>query len=150
IPIFVVGIGEDRLKVKIEIVDVRAPQQIQPEDKFRVKAEITGEGKPAEKLDNVELEIKHIKTVKTKTKDKSGKVVETEKEEELPIERIEAENPDDPKAKREKIVLGPKLVIRPLADVILDKGTPPRVEVEWQLDAVALAAAGKIDLTAGA
>ena len=29
---------------------------------------------------------------------------------------------------------------------MLDKANPPRVEVEWQLDAAALAAAAKIDL----
>jgi len=148
IPFFVVGVGEDRLKVKIEIADVRAPQQIQPEDKFRVKAEITGEGKPGEKLDNVVLDVTHVRLVKSKTKDpKTGKIVDVEKEEELPIELIEAENPDDPKAKREKINLGPKLTLKPPADVILDKATPPRVDIEWQLDAVALAAAGRIDLT---
>lgn len=145
IPIFVVGVGEDRVKVKLEIVDIRAPQQIQPEDKFRVKTEITGEGLAGEKLD-VTLEITHTKLVKTKTKDKDGKVTEQEKEEALPLELIEAENPDDPKSKRDKIPLGPKLVLKPAVVAELDKGTPPRVEVEWQLDAAAFAAAAKIDL----
>jgi hypothetical protein len=154
VPIFVVAVGEDRLKVKIEIVDLRAPQQIQPEDKFRVKTEITGEGLGGEKLNDVTLEISHVKLVKVKSKDKEGKNVEEEKEEPLPIELIEAESEENPSAKREKITLSKKgekqnilpLVLKPPADVILDKGTPPRAEVEWQLDAATLAAAAGVDL----
>lgn len=148
IPLFVVAVGEDRQKVKLEIVDFRAPQQIQPEDKYRVKAEVTGEGLGGERLD-LTLEIVHTKLVKVKEKDKDGKVVEREKEEELPLELIEAENPDNPKSVREKIPLGSKLLLKPAADVLLDKGTPPRAEVEWQLDAAALAAAARIDLADG-
>ena len=48
--------------MKIEIVDLRLPPQIQPEDKFRTVAEITGEGLAGQKLD-VTLEITHIRTV---------------------------------------------------------------------------------------
>lgn len=143
VPIFVVAVGEDRVKVKIEIVDVRAPQQIQPEDKFRVKTEVTGEGLAGDKLD-VSLELTHVKTVKKKVKGKDGKEVEQEVEELLPFELIEAENPDDPMSARTKIALGEKLLLA--APATLDKGTPPRLEVEWQLDAAALAEAGKIDL----
>jgi hypothetical protein len=145
VPIFVVGVGEDRLKVKIEIVDVRAPQQIQPEDKFRVKTEVTGEGLGGEKLD-VTLEITHTRLVKKKVKGPDGKFVEQEEEESLPLELIEAENPDDPKAPRTKIALGDKLILPANPPATLDKGTPPRLEVEWQLDAAALAAAAKVDL----
>lgn len=146
VPLFVVAVGEDRQKVKLEIVDARAPQQIQPEDKYRVKTEITGEGLAGERLD-VSLDVTHVRVVKAKEKGKDGKVVERETEEELPIELIEAENPDNPKSVREKITLGTKLTLKPAADVLLDKGTPPRAEVEWQLDAAALAAGARIDLT---
>ncbi len=146
VPIFVVGIGEDRVKVKIEIVELRAPQQIQPEDKFRVKTEVTGEGLGGEKLD-VQLEVTHTRLVKEKIKDKDGKVVEIEKEELLPLELIEAENSEDPKSARMKIALGEKLLLPAPTPAVLDKSTPPRLEVEWQLDAAALAAAAKIDLT---
>jgi len=145
VPLFVVAVGEDRQKVKLEIVDIRAPQQLQPEDKFRVRGEITGEGLAGEKLD-VTLELVHVKLTKVKEKDKDGKVVEREKEEPLPLELIEAENPDDPKSAREKIALGDKLELKPASEVVLDKATLPRVEVEWQLDAAALAAAARIDL----
>src|SRR5579859_6629069 len=34
IPIFVVAVGEERPQVKIDIVDMRLPEQVQPEDKF--------------------------------------------------------------------------------------------------------------------
>jgi hypothetical protein len=147
IPLFVVGIGEDRVKVKIDIADLRLPPQIQPEDKFRTVTEVIGEGLAGQKLD-VTLEITHTRTFKTKTKDKSGKVVEVEKEEPLAIELIEREDPENPKSlkERQKISLGTKLAIKPAADAVLDKATPPRVEVEWQLDAAALAKAAGIDL----
>ena len=105
IPIFVVAVGEDRQKVQIDIVDLRIPPQIQPEDKFRTVAEITGEGLAGQKLD-VTLEITHVRTFKDKTKDKAGKTTEVEKEESLPIELIEKEDPDNPKSTRQKISLG--------------------------------------------
>jgi hypothetical protein len=149
IPIFVVGVGEDRQKVKININELRLPTSIQPDDKFRAVADVTGEGLAGQKLD-VTLEVIHVRTVKTKTKGKDGKVVEQEKEELLPIEVIEAEHKEDPKAAREKINLGTRLLIKPPAEAVLDRANPPRVNVEWQLDAIALAAAAKIDLTAGA
>src|SRR5262249_3047831 len=41
IPIFVVAVGDDRPQVKIEVVDLRLPQQVQPEDKFRGVVEVT-------------------------------------------------------------------------------------------------------------
>ena len=145
VPIFIVGVGEDRVKIKIDLVDLRAPAQIQPEDKFRVRGEVAGEGLPGEKLD-VTLEVVHVKLTKTKTKNKEGKIVEEEKEEERPIVLIEAENPDNPKSIREKITLGSKLQIKPMAEVVLDKSNPPRAEIEWQLDAAAFAAAVKLDL----
>jgi hypothetical protein len=44
IPIFVVAVGEDRPKVKIEITDLRVPEQARPDDHFHVSVEINGEG----------------------------------------------------------------------------------------------------------
>ncbi len=148
IPIFVVGVGEDRQKVKIEIVDLRLPPQIQPEDKFRGVAEVTGDGLAGQKLD-VTLEITHVKTTRVKIKDKNtGKETAEEKEEPLDIEVIEREDPDNPKSVRAKISLGKKLVFKPelAKDLVLDKATPPRGEVEWQLDAAILAKAAGKDL----
>jgi len=148
IPIFVVGLGEDRDKVKIEITDQRVPQVIQPEDRFRVATEVIGEGLGGQKLD-LTLEITHVRTYRTKTKDKSGKIIEEDKEELLPIEIIERKNPENPKATRAKIDLGTKLVLKPTNDLILDKSNPPRAETDWQLDPAALAAAATIDLSKG-
>ncbi|MFM7148503.1 MAG: glutamine amidotransferase, partial [Gemmataceae bacterium] len=148
VPFFVVGVGEDRQKVKIEIVDLRAPQQIQPEDKFRVKTELTGEGLGGEKVE-VAMEVSHVRIVKSKVKGPDGKLVEREVEEALPIELIETEDQDNPRSAREKINLGEKLILKPAGEVGFDKATPPRLEVEWQLDAAALATAGKIDLESG-
>jgi hypothetical protein len=148
IPIFVVGVGEDRDKIKIEITDQRVPQAIQPEDRFRVATEVTGEGLGGQKLD-LTLELTHVRTYRTKVKDKDGKLVEEEKEELLPIEIVERENPENPKATRAKIDLGTKLILKPTADVMLDKSNPPRAETDWQLDPVALASAANIDITQG-
>jgi hypothetical protein len=134
IPIFVVGVGEIRQKVKIEIVDIRLPQQVQPEDRFRAAVEVTGEGLAGQKVD-LTLDVVQVR------KNKKGE------EERLPIKLIEAENKDNPSAKREEISLGSEpLEIKPEGEVVFDRGTPPRAVVEFQLDAAALAAARKIDL----
>jgi hypothetical protein len=152
IPIFVVGVGEDRLKIKIDINELRVPTVIQPEDRFRVVTDVTGEGLAGQQLD-LEMEITHVRTYKEKRKDKDGKVVEEEKEELLDIEVIEAEDEKadaKEKQKREKISLGKSIKLKPEPAAKLDKSNPPRVEVEWQLDAVALAAKANpaVDLTA--
>src|SRR5262249_14000343 len=44
IPLFVVGVGEDRPKIKIDITDLRVPEQARPEDHFRVSVDVNGEG----------------------------------------------------------------------------------------------------------
>src|SRR5262249_50580564 len=44
IPIFVVAVGEDRPKIRIEITDLRVPEQARPDDHFRISVEINGEG----------------------------------------------------------------------------------------------------------
>jgi hypothetical protein len=44
VPVFVVAVGEDRPQVRIEITDLRVPEQARPDDKFKVIAEVNGEG----------------------------------------------------------------------------------------------------------
>jgi hypothetical protein len=44
VPIFVVAVGEDRPQVRIDITDLRVPEQARPDDRFKVIAEVTGEG----------------------------------------------------------------------------------------------------------
>ncbi len=87
IPVFVVGVGEDRQRVRIAITELRLPLNIQPDDKFRAVADITGEGLAGQKLD-VTLEITHVRTTRAKVKGKDGKLVDEDKEELLPIELI--------------------------------------------------------------
>lgn len=44
VPIFTIGVGESREFMNIQITDLRAPDQTPPEEKFQVRAEITGQG----------------------------------------------------------------------------------------------------------
>jgi uncharacterized membrane protein len=131
IPIFVVVVGEERPQVRIDIVDLRVPEQIQPEDKFRAVVEVTGEGL-AEKPVDVALEITHTR------RGPDGK------EEKLPIAVVEPEDKKDLKKTRDAISLGDKLTLK--QRVQFDRSMPPRVTVEYQLDAATLAAAAGVDL----
>jgi hypothetical protein len=124
VPIFVVAIGSDRPKVKLDIVDVRIPEQVQPEDKFRGVVEVTGEGLPEEEI-TVRLHLTYVK------KGKAGK------DEPLDIELIEAEDKTSPDKERATVSLGKEVVLK--ATKKLDRGTPPRMEVEFPLDAYSLA-----------
>jgi hypothetical protein len=134
IPIFVVGIGEERPQVKIDIVDVRVPEQVQPEDKFRAVVELQGEGLP-EKPVQVLLDLTYTK------KDKSGK------DEDLDITLTEQVNKNNPTEKRDQLSLRTKkLTLTPSAPVVFDRSSPPRVTVEFPIDALALARAARIDL----
>ncbi|MEI7855462.1 MAG: vWA domain-containing protein, partial [Planctomycetota bacterium] len=133
IPIFVVAVGEDRPKVKTEIVDLRVPGRVQPDDRFRVAVEVVGEGL-AEKEFQAFLDITNVR------KNQTGK-------EELLDVAIEEAGSKGSKDKL-KINLGNKItLVAPVATY--DKGNPPRAEVEFQVDAQALAkAAGReADLT---
>jgi hypothetical protein len=140
IPIFMVGVGEERPKVKIEIADLRVPQQVQPDDKFPAMAELTGEGLPDKPVD-VELEVTYVK------KGRDGK------EELLPIgliESVELKPGDKAPApgQLQTVSLGSKIVLHPAEPPRFDKGSPPRVEVPFQIDAATLAAAAGVDLKA--
>jgi hypothetical protein len=134
IPIFVVGVGEDRQKVKLEFADVRVPSQVQPDDQFRIVAELTGEGLSGQPID-LSVEITQV------VKNKKGEVVE------LPIELVEAERSGARASDaRERINLGKKITLKPKTPVKFNNANPPRAEVEFQLDAAALAEAAKVDL----
>src|SRR5262249_61670714 len=117
--------------------------------RFRAVVEAIGEGLAAQKAAGLTLEITHVRKVKVKEKDpKTNKIVEVEKEEFLPIEVIEAEHPeihktDEDRKKLQRFTLTtreePTIVLKPATEPVFDRGTPPRVEVEWQLDAGTLA-----------
>jgi hypothetical protein len=136
IPIFVVGVGSVRPQVRIEVVDVRVPDQVQPEDHFRAVIEVTGEGlsdKPAD----VTLELKHVR------KGRDGK------DEAQPIQLVEAADKDNPSKERASINLGQSLVLQPKEPAHFDRSMPPRALAEFPLSAADLAAAAKIDLKSG-
>ncbi|HEY7422968.1 MAG TPA: VWA domain-containing protein [Gemmataceae bacterium] len=134
IPIFVVGVGQERPQVKIDIVDVRVPEQVQPEDKFRAVVELQGEGLP-DKPAKVFLDLTYT------LKDKNGK------DEDLDLTLTEAVNTSAPDEKRTQLSLGTKkLTLEPSAPVQFDRSSPPRVTVEFPIDALSLAKAANIDL----
>jgi hypothetical protein len=137
IPIFVVGVGQERPQTKIDIADLRVPEQIQPEDKFKAVVELQGEGLPEKEI-KVFLDITHT------VKDKSGKDVD------LDISLTEQVNKNSPDEKRAKLSLGTKkLTLEPSAVVKFDRSSPPRVSVEFPIDAQSLAKAAHVDLETG-
>jgi hypothetical protein len=138
IPIFVVAVGDDRPQVRIEVADLRVPDLVQPEDKFRAVAEVTGEGLAEQKVD-VELELTHVR------KDAKGK------EQLLEIALIEAEDRNDPSKQRMKLILADRkpLLLKPSTQPVFDRSNPPRLTAEFPIDAAALAAAAGQDLTRG-
>jgi hypothetical protein len=151
IPVFVVAVGEERPQVKIEIVDLRVPPQVQPEDTFRVVAEVSGLGLP-EKEFKAELEVTYTKKG-ANNKEESLEIVLVESEEKGPADKKPGEKKDDKPADkkpsggaRNEIPLGTKLRLQPSAPPKFDKGTPPRAEIEFVLSAAALAKAAGIDL----
>jgi hypothetical protein len=135
IPVFVVGVGEERPQVRIEVVELRAPGQVQPEDKFRVIAEVYGEG----------LSEKEFEIALDATYTKKGK---GNKEESLPITVVELEEQAKADKKREEISLGNKVTLRPTSPPKFDRSTPPRAEVEFLVDAKSLAQAAGVTLPA--
>jgi hypothetical protein len=127
IPIFVVAVGEERPQVKIDIVDVRVPEQVQPEDKFRAVVELQGEGLP-DKPVKVFLDVTYTK------KNKNGK------DEDLDITLTEQVNKNSPSEKRDRLSLGTKkLTLEPVAPVQFDRSSPPRATVDFTIDALELA-----------
>ncbi len=136
IPIFVVGVAKERPQVRVEIVDLRVPGLVQPEDKFRAVVEVYGEGLPDKQFD-VALDVTHTK------KGKGGK------EEALPVTLVEVPGKAKADEKGQEIDLGPKVTLRPTAPPKFDRSTPPRAEVEFAVDAAALAQAAGVTLPAG-
>ncbi|MFZ9861550.1 MAG: hypothetical protein ACO3GX_10790 [Gemmataceae bacterium] len=124
IPIFVVAVGDDRPRIRTEIADIRAPSRVQPEDRFRVVVEVVGEGL-SEKEFTPYLDITHAR------RNQSGK------EEPLDIVLEEAVAGS---AEKSRILLGNKVTLTG-PTTRFDRGTPPRAEVEFTLDAATLAKA---------
>jgi hypothetical protein len=144
IPVFVVALGEDRPKVAIDIVDVRVPPLIRPEDKWPVAVQINGQDMPNEEF---ELELDVIRITRTK----EGKIVQK------PIELVRIDDKGqilkrkgaDGKDEDDKFVLTDNKVTLPANKFSKDApknptfkpGNPPTAQVEFQLDAATLAKA---------
>jgi hypothetical protein len=136
IPVFVVGVGEERPQVRIEIVELRAPTQVQPEDKFRVLVEVYGEGMQDKEF-NIALDVTNTK------KGRGGK------EEALPITLVEVEGKGSADKKPAEVSLGNKVTLHPPSPPKFDRSTPPRAEVEFLIDAPTLAQAAGVTLPPG-
>lgn len=138
IPIFVVAVGEERERVKIEIADLRVPEQIRPEDRFRASIDLTGEGLVDKEVD-VFLDIYRVsrKNADKDVPEGSIDLVEMKPDgtatgADIKLEpRLVAPN-----------VQGPNVTLKATAKFL--PGNPPQAQVEFPLDAATLAkAAGK-------
>lgn len=136
VPIFVVAVGEDRPRVKIEIADVRVPDQARPDDRFKTAVEVTGEGLADKEL-NLSFDV---------TRQLVGK---NDKKTPAEIVLVETKTNGTPTGK--VINLGPKVTLKPETPPTYKPGEPPRSQVEFDIDPQALAkAAGRLaDLTPG-
>ena len=136
IPFFVVGVGTNRPQVRIEVVDLRTPKVIRPEDTFKAQLEGTAEGMPDQPA-NMVVDVVRVHTSKDGREDLLDIIV------------VEAETKDNKGLKKEEINLGKKLTLQPIEPVKFDRSAPPRASVEFQFDAVSLARAAGKDLTSG-
>jgi hypothetical protein len=136
VPLFVVAVGDERPRVSIKVGGLLLPQQVRPEDHFRAVVTVTGEGLANQPAD-VLLDLTHVRKLK------DGK------EEQLPVTLVEAEDEANPKEKRVEISLPKQITLTPAEPVKFDASNPPRAEVEFLIDAAAIAAAAKVDLGKG-
>ncbi len=142
VPIFVVGLGQERSQVRLDITELRVPPQVQPDDKFPAVVEVTGEGLSGKPVP-VELEVTYSR------KGADGKEVL------LPLKLIESVEESHSvvkttttpvKAAEEWILPAQPIFLRPAQPVQFDTGSPPRAEINFAVDAVTLAAAAGVDL----
>ncbi len=130
IPIFVVAVGEDLPKIRIDTPEVRVPDQVRPDDSFRAAVEVSGEG-----LANQEFPL--FLDVTRVRKNSKGE------DELLDIELVPTKSNGEPTGDP-AINLGNKVTLEPPEKAKFKPGTPPHAQVEFQIDAAALAkAAGK-------
>jgi hypothetical protein len=134
IPIFMVGVGEDRVRAKLELADVRVPEQIRPDDHFKMAVDLTGIG----------LEDKEVPFVLDVTR----VVRKGNKDEEQPIALIQTKSNGEPIGQpmilpTTKITIPAKVLPR------FKPGNPPRAQVEYTIDPETLAKAAGGSLPAG-
>jgi hypothetical protein len=154
IPIFVIGVGSVRQEARWEVVDLRHPKQIQPDDPFRLVAEVKGDNLPGESFP-IKLEITKVK-ITPEEKGPDGKVITPKKETKLPMsvveqrppkKKIEGETPkeSDKEPPLEEVVIGDSIIITPVDETAFDTGPRPRAAVEFPLEpGIIIRAAAKL------
>lgn len=147
IPVLVVGVGEESKtrQTRTDIVDVRLPPRVEPEDRFRVAFEATGANRAGESIGAADASLE-ITRVRRKT-DGSEEPLDIQLEEPPPpvekgVPRLspQAEKP------RERISLGRRISVPFKGDAPrFDDSNPPRVEVGFVIDAEALGRAAGME-----
>lgn len=146
VPVLVVGVGEDRKtkQTRTDIVDVRVPPRVEPEDRFRIAFEATGAGRAGETIEPSEasLEVTRIRRKADGSEEALDIMLEEPPppvEKGVPSQGAASEKP------RELVNLGRKVTVSYKGDPIrFDDSNPPRVEVGFIVDADTLGrAAGR-------
>ena len=141
VPVVVIGVGRESTakRTRTDIVDLRVPSTVEPDDRFRVAFEAIGEGRAGEALvaGEAELALSRIRRLP------DGK------EEELDIEIVEPLPPiekgvprqETDTENRKRIALGKRITLPLSGDMPrFDASSPPRLEASFVVDANALAA----------
>ncbi|MFM8930614.1 MAG: hypothetical protein ACKOS8_01900, partial [Gemmataceae bacterium] len=141
VPVVVIGVGRESTakRTRTDIVDLRVPSTVEPDDRFRVAFEAIGEGRAGEALvaGEAELALSRIRRLP------DGK------EEELDIEIVEPLPPiekgvprqETDTENRKRIALGKRITLPLGGDMPrFDASSPPRLEASFVVDANALAA----------
>jgi hypothetical protein len=121
VPIFVIAVGDDRPRVKLDIADLRLPKQVRPEDEFKAVVDVTGEGLSGQEVE-VLLDVYRPSDPKSKI--------------ELPPQRVKFGQGQPPQAQAE-FTINPKVVgAKPTEGQAPPKpgeGTKPEYEEgEWK------------------
>ncbi len=150
IPIFVVGVGSVRQQARWEIVDLRHPKQIQPDDPFRLVAEVKGDNLQGEVFP-IRLEVTKVK-ITPEEKGADGQVITPKKETKIPMTMVEQRPPkkrsvdekpmpDEKEPPLEEVAIGDLITVTPPGETGFDTGPRPRAAVEFQLEPAILARA---------
>ena len=147
IPVLVVGVGEDSKtrQTRTDIVDVRIPPRVEPEDRFRVAFEATGTNRAGDAIGPADASLE-ITRVRRKS-DGSEESIDIQLEEPPPpvekgVPRL-APQADKP---RERISLGRKVTVPFKGEPVrFDDSNPPRVEVGFVIDADTLGRAAGME-----
>jgi hypothetical protein len=141
IPIIIIGVGSNRPQARVEIVDIRLPKQIQPDDNFRIVTEVKGDGHGGDEIVGLTLEMTKLEIVKDPTRD-----ADVEKPIEIALVEQRAPKKANVDVKPETdttepllvVPLGKKLLLQPFLPPSFDTSPRPRASVEYPVDATNL------------